>query len=294
MLNFKKMMLDDTDVLRSYFEKCTNRFCDFSVGGSVMWRNVYDTEYAILDGAMYMNFRIGENERAFTYPIGKPITETIGNIRAYCESKGIPMILAALSAEEKDELCSLFPESEFLLDRDHSDYIYLGEDLAGLKGKKYATQRNHINRFLSENTDWCFKEITQEDLSPVKDFFDRFVKENEKEGLSAQEERKCVFEVLENFSSYGFLGEALLIEGAIVGFFLGERVGDTFIVHIEKSDRNIQGSYQMLARREAEKYCVGDVKYVNREDDAGDEGLRRSKLAYRPMYIAEKYTVMVK
>ena len=67
-----------------------------------------------------------------------------------------------------------------------------------------------------------------------------------------------------------------------------------FIVHIEKSDRNIQGAYQMLARREAEKYCVGDVKYVNREDDAGDEGLRRSKLAYRPLYIAEKYTVMVK
>lgn len=294
MLKFKKMMLDDACVLRSYFEKSTNRFCDFSVGGSVMWRNVYDTEYAILDGAMYMNFRIGDNERAFSYPIGKPLPETVGNIRAYCESTGIPMIFAALSADEKDELCSLFPQSDFLLDRDHSDYIYLGEDLAELKGKKYATQRNHINRFLSENSDWCFKEITQKNLSLVKEFFERFVKENEKEGFSAQEEIKCVFDVLEKFSSYGFFGEALFVGDAIVGFFLGECVGDTFIVHIEKSDRNIQGAYQMLARREAEKYCVGNIKYVNREDDAGDEGLRRSKLAYRPAYIAEKYTVIVK
>lgn len=293
-MKFKKMMLDDACVLRSYFEKSTNRFCDFSVGGSVMWRNVYDTEYAILDGAMYMNFRIGDNERAFSYPIGKPLPETVGNIRAYCESTGIPMIFAALSADEKDELCSLFPQSDFLLDRDHSDYIYLGEDLAELKGKKYATQRNHINRFLSENSDWCFKEITQENLSLVKEFFERFVKENEKEGFSAQEEIKCVFDVLEKFSSYGFFGEALFVGDAIVGFFLGECVGDTFIVHIEKSDRNIQGAYQMLARREAEKYCVGNIKYVNREDDAGDEGLRRSKLAYRPAYIAEKYTVIVK
>lgn len=293
-MKFKKMMLDDACVLRSYFEKSTNRFCDFSVGGSVMWRNVYDTEYAILDGAMYMNFRIGDNERAFSYPIGKPLSETIGNIRAYCESTGIPMIFAALSADEKDELCSLFPQSDFLLDRDHSDYIYLGEDLAELKGKKYATQRNHINRFLSENSDWCFKEITQKNLSLVKEFFERFVKENEKEGFSAQEEIKCVFDVLEKFSSYGFFGEALFVGDAIVGFFLGECVGDTFIVHIEKSDRNIQGAYQMLARREAEKYCVGNIKYVNREDDAGDEGLRRSKLAYRPAYIAEKYTVIVK
>ena len=293
-MKFKKMMLDDACVLRSYFEKSTNRFCDFSVGGSVMWRNVYDTEYAILDGAMYMNFRIGDNERAFSYPIGKPLPETVGNIRAYCESTGIPMIFAALSADEKDELCSLFPQSDFLLDRDHSDYIYLGEDLAELKGKKYATQRNHINRFLSENSDWCFKEITQENLSLVKEFFERFVKENEKEGFSAQEEIKCVFDVLEKFSSYGFFGEALFVGDAIVGFFLGECVGDTFIVHIEKSDRNIQGAYQMLARREAEKYCVGNIKYVNREDDAGDEGLRRSKLAYRPAYIAEMYTVIVK
>ena len=49
----------------------------------------------------------------------------------------------------------------------------------------------------------------------------------------------------------------------------------------------------MLVMEEASKYCVGDLKYINREDDSGDEGLRTSKLSYHPFYIAEKYTVKV-
>ncbi len=293
MLKFKRMMLGDAQELRSYFEKCTNRFCDFSVGGSVMWRNVYDTEYAVFEGALYMRFSAAGGKKAFSYPIGRPLADTLENVREYCENTGTELIFAALSEPEKDDILSIFPSAAAEFDRDHSDYIYLAEDLANFKGKKYATQRNHINRFLSENGDWCFREITEEDIPLVKDFFAEYSKEVEKDSISATEEKKCVLDVLENFASYGFFGEALLVDDKMVGFFLCEYVGDTLMVHIEKCDRNITGAYQMLARREAEKYGVGKYKYVNREDDAGDEGLRRSKLAYRPLYLAEKYTVTV-
>jgi hypothetical protein len=106
-------------------------------------------------------------------------------------------------------------------------------------------------------------------------------------------ERRCPHAWVENFDAYGFNGEALRVDGKIVGFFLCEAVYDTLIVHIEKCDRNITGAYQMLAKEEAAKYCVGSLKYVNREDDSGDEGLRKSKLSYHPAFIAEKYTVTV-
>lgn len=294
MLEFKKMTLGDAKELRPYFEKCTNRFCDFSVGGSVMWRNVYATEYAVCDGALYMRFNAGEGKKAYSLPLGKPLANTLGNVREYCENTGTELIFAALSAEERDELLSAFPASSVEFDRDHSDYIYLAEDLANFKGKKYSTQRNHINRFLSENGDWRFLEITEKELPLLKEFFAKYSRENEKDSFSASEEKKCVLDVLENFAAYGFFGEALLVDRRITGFFLCEYVGDTLIVHIEKCDRSITGAYQMLAKREAEKYGVGKYKYVNREDDAGDEGLRRSKLAYRPLYLAEKYTVTVK
>ncbi|MBE6654596.1 MAG: DUF2156 domain-containing protein [Ruminococcaceae bacterium] len=293
MLEFKKIELSDVPLLRPYFEKCTNRFCDFSVGGSVMWRNVYETEFAVSDGALYMRFRLSDGKWAFSYPLGAAFGDTVKKLLEYCEKADEKLIFAAVSEEEKKEMESLFPYACTFADRDHADYIYLGEDLAGFKGKKYATQRNHINRFLSENPDWHFEMIRKEDIPAVNAYFAKYAAFSAKDSFSALEERKCVLDVFENFDAYGFFGEALYVGTDIVGFFLCEAVADTLMVHIEKCDRSVTGAYQMLVKREAEKYCTGKLIYVNREDDAGDEGLRRSKLAYRPLYLAEKYTVTI-
>ena len=37
-----------------------------------------------------------------------------------------------------------------------------------------------------------------------------------------------------------------------------------------------------------------DFKYVNREDDAGEEGLRKSKLSYRPVFMVDKGVLRLK
>jgi hypothetical protein len=71
-------------------------------------------------------------------------------------------------------------------------------------------------------------------------------------------------------------------------------MGDTLHTHIEKADKEIRGSYQMIVREFNAANLDKGIKYTNRQDDAGDEGLRRSKLSYHPCEIIEKYTVRVK
>ena len=293
MLEFEKITLESIEKIRPYLKKSENRLCDFSVGGTVMWREAFDTRYAIYDGAFYMKLRLQDGRTAFTVPLGKPLRETYKNLIEYCASTWDKLVFATVSADEKDELLNLFPKAEVHFERDFSDYVYLGENLATFKGKKYSGQRNHINRFMNENDTWSFEEVSSANVAEIKEFFEKYNASNEKESFTAVAERRGVREVLDNLDAYGFRGEALRVNGSIVGFFLAEAIYDTLIVHIEKCDRNVNGAYQMLAKEEAAKYCTGSLKYVNREDDSGDEGLRRSKLSYHPAFIAEKYTVTV-
>ena len=101
-------------------------------------------------------------------------------------------------------------------------------------------------------------------------------------------------EVLENYELYGLLGGALRVDGRIIGYSIGEIIGDTLFCHIEKADFSYNGAYQMLTNQFLKMYAQSDeVKFVNREEDCGDPGLRKSKLSYNPVELLEKNTVTI-
>ena len=100
-------------------------------------------------------------------------------------------------------------------------------------------------------------------------------------------------EVLNNLDLYDMKGGLLMVEDRLAGFSLGEVLGDTLFIHIEKADREIFGAYQMLVSQFAQAYAGEGVSFLNREDDVGDPGLRTSKLSYHPVALLEKYVVTV-
>ena len=101
--------------------------------------------------------------------------------------------------------------------------------------------------------------------------------------------KKCVtLNALRLFEELGFKGGLLRAGGKVIAFSIGEPVcDDTMVVHIEKAYAQVQGAYPMINQQfllhEAQGY-----PYVNREDDAGQEGLRQAKLSYHPAFMVEK------
>jgi hypothetical protein len=85
----------------------------------------------------------------------------------------------------------------------------------------------------------------------------------------------------------------LLVDGKVVGASLGEKIGNTLIVHVEKALIEYSGIYPTLANCFNKRFGT-DVEFINREDDAGDEGLRKNKLSYHPIKLFEKYRVIMK
>lgn len=45
-----------------------------------------------------------------------------------------------------------------------------------------------------------------------------------------------------------------------------------------------------MINREFAANTINDFTFVNREEDLGEEGLRKAKTSYRPEFFVEKYT----
>lgn len=293
MLNFKKIGLEDIPVLKAYFEAYPNRQCDRTMGAIAMWRDIYNNYYAISDGTIILSSK-PENEYSFSYPIGKNPDKAIKTLENFCRDHMLPMVFFGISNEEKDKLLELYPDSEYHSDRDHSDYLYDKTAILSLVGKKYSTQRNHINKFKKLYENWAFEEINQNNIPEIIEFTKGFSFNSEKQDENAGKELELCCEVLENYDVFGMLGGALRVNGKIAGYSIGEITGDTLFCHIEKADISYHGAYQMVTNQYLQMYAQSDdVKFVNREDDCGDEGLRKSKLSYNPVELLEKISFKV-
>ena len=97
------------------------------------------------------------------------------------------------------------------------------------------------------------------------------------------------------FAAYEWLGlegGVLFANGKIVGFSLGEMCSaDTFDVHFEKAQIDLNGAYPMVCRELTRMLMAKHpgLVYINREDDMGLEPLRQSKQSYKPVGMVEKY-----
>lgn len=141
--------------------------------------------------------------------------------------------------------------------RDTFDYLYRSEDLKFFRGKKLSGQRNHVNRFHKTYGTWTFRPIVPEDLPMILALLDRYVQEHEKDSVSYLEDLNKTKEVLNNLDLYDMKGGLLMVEDRLAGFSLGEVLGDTLFIHIEKADREIFGAYQMLVSQFAQAYAGG-------------------------------------
>jgi len=255
-----------------------------------MWRDYHKTEYSVSDGVLYM--KAAHPEIAFAPPRGAGVDSgAYEQIRKYCRSKGIPTKLCCVSKSTLDVILDMYPASRSWTDRAWSDYLYLSEDIINLAGRRYSGQRNHINRFMREHPNWSFREIGEDNISAAMAFIGKLALRNNDASFSFIEANRKALEVLDNMELYGQLGGALYADGVIVGVSLGETQGDTLFIHVEKADTDYQGSYPMLMNQFARMFASGAVKYINREEDDGIEGLRVSKLSYHPVELLGKYMV---
>ena len=300
-LEFNPIRIEDRAVYRPILYSAPDRGCEYTFSNIFSWRNVYGTSAALTDDKMLIvRFEkdVGEGG-AYLFPIGcGDLKSGVSAMMQYSAEKNEKFTIIAARREDVDELAAAFGDIFTChTSRDFAEYVYNSTDLINLAGKKYHAKRNHISRFDIDNPGYKFCEITAENLPRVREMSERWYDEviaGESAGSTLPEERQSADEIFKNYFELGLSGGFVETAEGIVAYSMGEPICDsTFCVHIEKAKYDVAGAYTVINRDFAAHFC-GDYQYINREDDVGDEGLRRSKLSYYPVCVTEKFVVHLK
>lgn len=173
------------------------------------------------------------------------------------------------------------------------DYIYEREKLASLSGKMLHKKKNLVNQFSRlYSPDFRILETGNDSIFHALAVLDEWQKERENFEDKSFYDYYPAKEALENFSSLGFSGAIVYIEGIPAGFTLGEKIPGIphYAVHFEKGLPRFKGIYQYLNQAYA-RLISEEIEFINREQDLGDEGLRQAKLSYKPYGMIKKFSI---
>lgn len=297
-LTFKPITLEDQDILKPYFDKTDWKDCNASFACLFLWKERYPVEYAIVDDMAVVCYP-HPTTYSFYLPFGDGsggrTRRVLEKMLEFARWKGTSLRLH-LTSEDLESVKDIIPNlDQIRWNRDLADYIYPADKLRTLSGKKLHGKKNHLNRFLAMNQ-WQYESIGPDNVAECIAMLEQWETENRygtEQDKELDEESNAVRRALEYLDQLHLKGGLIRLlsgenAGRVIAFAIGEPMtSDTYCVHFEKAFGEINGAYTIINQQTVEREADG-FTYINREDDAGDEGLRQAKLSYQPEFLLEK------
>jgi hypothetical protein len=288
---FKDISLQDKPLLDLTFQQFPPTNSEFTFSNLFIWRHAYQIKLSRWQEFLCLFAESGTPPFLFPPIGGGDVVECCRTVLRLMKQKGVPAKIARVPEELITRLDWKSEGFRVEFNRDQSDYVYLSADLIHLQGRKYHRKRNHIKQFkqkytyeylpliperipecLRLQTEWC-------DLRQCEVI------------LGLYNESIAIQEALTHFETLGMKGGAILINGRVEAFTLGEALNpDTVVIHIEKANPAFEGLYPTIHQAFLESQWSG-YTYVNREQDLGEEGLRKAKESYFPHHMVNKYSL---
>ena len=292
MIPFHRACLEDKAPYESILMNCPERGCEYSFANLFLWGR---QEIAFVENCVvFFSHFFGRS--VYPYPLGT------GDKKAALEAilddsrqRGIPCRITGMTEADRQELEDLFPDRFSIRPaRDSFDYVYTVDALADLKGKKLQKKRNHVNRFRTEHPEYRVEPICCENVSRIQHMVNDWYVSRK---LSDPEgdyflESLAMAKAFRHYDALNMEGIALLEGDRVLAVTMGSLMApDMMDVHFEKAVEDVPGAYNTVNAEFARhiRLKFPEVRFLNREDDMGLEGLRTAKLSYLPDHMIEKY-----
>ncbi len=288
-LNFEPISLKKQSEYLKYFEKCPQKASDYSFANLWGWAKEYGLDWAWTDKLVWI--RQSLPEIVYWAPVGPWDTVNwISCLDELNDSKAsfirIPEKLLLSWKESIGERIAIEEE------RGSWDYLYSISELIELKGKTFHKKKNLLNQF-KKNYNFQFIPFDAEAIHMALAMQEDWCTWRDCEASDVlAAENSAISRVLNSWEKInGLVGGAIMVDNTMAAYTVAESLSeDMILVHFEKGNTDFKGVYQAMNQLFLENSGYNH-KIVNREQDLGDEGLRKAKLSYHPVDFIKKYRV---
>lgn len=293
-MKFKSLSLEDKEIFDEYLKGNRFKTCEYSFTSLYIWRNAYDIQYSILRGILIIKKRDSEGSYHFMQPLGytlENLKEVIDALIEYKIKFNFKFLFKDVEEQFIKDLRSIYFDGFCITeDRDTFDYIYDSSSLIKLSGRKLRNQKNHYNNFIRNNR-YKITNISKEEIYQCVKLSEAWYEQKEIDKDNLYHELRAIEELLQNRDKLDLECMAVYVNEKLSAFTIGERLNDEMaIIHIEKANSKVNGLYNFINKTFVEEY-FSDVPFINREEDLGVQGLRMTKLAYKPVKLEPKYNI---
>ena len=292
---FKPVTIEDRDPISSKLGEYQPETSELTFTNMFVWRLHYGFQWSMHENWLLVIGGNGKGVQALP-PIGPPSRAEVTRmlLRWMEEERGIAQ--PGIDRADGRLVAELEGSGAFVFEpvREHFDYVYRTEELIRLAGGPYRAKRNNLN-YLLRSFRIVYEPVTESSVEACLGLAENWCTLRRcEEDLNLLGEWDAIREALNHFGRLETEGGAILINGRLEAFALGERLNqETAVVHIEKANMEIRGLYAAINQQFCEKQW-GDMPFINREQDLGEPGLREAKLSYNPDHLVEKFRIRLK
>ncbi|WP_367338703.1 DUF2156 domain-containing protein [Aminivibrio sp.] len=286
-LQYVPLTIDMRGDYCAHFDLCSGKTSDYTFVNFWAWSDERKYELAHSHGLFWP--KINNPAPSLWAPVGNWEEADWENVLTDLFPEG------AVFDRVPEELMTLWSERlgdrfSFEDQRSEWEYIYSVEELISLKGNRFHKKKNLWKQF-HKLYDSEYRQIGRDDVDEIlemQQLWCEWKSCDDIPGLRA--ENHAISRVLKNWDRFpGLLCGALHADGNMVAYSVGEPMTDDMVVvHFEKGLADYKGVYQAINRDFLEHSCAG-FTWANREQDMGEEGVRKAKESYNPVRFLKKY-----
>ena len=288
---YKKLELTDRELIKSFMQEYPP-YSDFNFVSLWSWDTKGEAQLSTINKNLVV--------RLTDYVTGQPCYSFLGNDNL---TETINTLLRFI---QKEESCShflkLIPEeclpqvksNDFVIeeDRDNFDYLYEVDKLRTFQGSNFERLRTQKNRFLRENKNIKVINLDLKNPTDRKIVLELNQQWEVNKGHVLENEESALTRILFPTNDFNLLNIGIFVDNAPVAFSISEVLENHYAIsHFVKADINYPGVYSYLMSVNADALSLRGCSLLNYEQDLGIEGLRKAKLAFRPLKYLRKYIV---